>query len=61
MYTPLSSSYCKPFQIYVVKSIYPLLVHYSFESAFFKEKTISIILNTYKSIHLYFTSFFIVV
>ena len=38
MYTPLSSSYCKPFQIYVVKSIYPLLVHYSFESAFFKEK-----------------------
>lgn len=58
MYTPLSSSYCKPFQIYVVKKYISPSHSLLFESAFVKEKTISIIHNNYQSIHLYFTSFF---
>ncbi|OOQ94332.1 quinolone resistance protein [Bacillus cereus] len=47
MYTPLSSSYCKPFQIYVVKKYVSPSRPPPFESAFFKEKTISIIHNNY--------------
>lgn len=58
MYTPLSSLYCKPFQIYVVKKYISPSHSLLFESAFVKEKTISIIHNNYQSIHLYFTSFF---
>ncbi|PDY81614.1 quinolone resistance protein [Bacillus cereus] len=47
MYTPLSSSYCKPFQIYAVKKYVSPSRPLPFESAFFKEKTISIIHNNY--------------
>ncbi|PGL30086.1 quinolone resistance protein [Bacillus cereus] len=47
MYTPLSSSYCKPFQIYVAKKYVSPSHPLQFESAFFKEKTISIIHNNY--------------
>ncbi|QWG62231.1 quinolone resistance protein [Bacillus mycoides] len=47
MYTPLSSSYCKPFQIYVAKKYVSPFLPLQFESAFFKEKIISIIHNNY--------------
>ncbi|TNP11609.1 quinolone resistance protein [Bacillus tropicus] len=47
MYTPLSSLFCKPFQIYVVKKYISPSHSLPFESAFFKEKIISIIHNNY--------------
>ena len=58
MYTPLSSLFCKPFQIYVVKKYISPSHSLLFESAFFKEKIVSIIHTNYQSIHLYFTTFF---
>ncbi|PGW19558.1 quinolone resistance protein [Bacillus cereus] len=47
MYTPLSSSNCKPFQIYVAKKYISPSLPLPFESAFVKEKTISITHNNY--------------
>ncbi|RFT67955.1 quinolone resistance protein [Bacillus clarus] len=44
MYTPLSSSYCKPFQIYVVKKHKSPSISLQFESAFFSKNN-SIIHN----------------